>query len=107
MLWTLSSEALRRGAGQLRITWFPRCTPDRSSVRCGTLSTGGCGGRRLPHAANVKAKGRRQKAKIRREEKFLARRPSALLPSAFCLLPSAFREAACLLPFAFIRGRSG
>src|SRR5690242_10245504 len=49
MLWTLLSGALRRGAGQLRITWLPRCTPDNSSVRCGTFSTGGSGGLRLPH----------------------------------------------------------
>src|SRR5947209_20271768 len=67
MLWTLSSLALRRGAGQLRMTWLPRCTPERSSVRWGTRSTGGSGGRRLPQATSVKAKGRRQKAKIRND----------------------------------------
>src|ERR1044071_8020895 len=32
MLWTLSSGALRRGAGQLSMTRFPRCTPESSSV---------------------------------------------------------------------------
>src|ERR671932_2771721 len=62
MLCTLTSGALRKGAGQLRITSGPRCTPESSSVRCGTRSTGGSGGRRLPQA---KAKGKRQKAKVR------------------------------------------
>jgi hypothetical protein len=48
MLWTLVSEAFRPGAGQLRITWFPRWTPESNSVRCCTRSTGGSGGRRFP-----------------------------------------------------------
>jgi hypothetical protein len=96
MLWTLSSEALRRGAGQFRMTRFPRWTPESNSVRCGTLSTGGCGGRRFPHAGSVKAKVKRQKAKIRNEEKDFALGESDPCTFAFCLLP-----------FAFIRGRSG
>src|SRR5436309_13698269 len=89
MLCTLTSGALRRGAGQLSMTRFPRCTPERSSVRCGTASTGGSGGRRFPHAENVKAKGKKQKAKIKSERRF-ARNTSATLPFAFCLLPFAF-----------------
>jgi len=60
MLWTLSSEALRRGAGQLSMTRFPRCTPESNSVLCGTRSTGGKGGRRLPQALKQKARGKRQ-----------------------------------------------
>jgi len=49
MLCTLLLGAFRLGAGQLKITWFPRWTPDRSSVRCGILSIGGNGGLRFPH----------------------------------------------------------
>src|SRR5947209_15386641 len=67
MLCTLTSGALRRGAGQLSMTRLPRCTPERSSVRCGTFSTGGSGGRRFPQAENVKAKGKRQKAKVKKK----------------------------------------
>src|SRR2546423_3894727 len=82
MLCTLTSGALRRGAGQLSMTRFPRCTPERSSVRCGTASTGGSGGRRFPHAASVKAKGKRQKAKMKNENASRRARIS-LLPFAF------------------------
>jgi hypothetical protein len=49
MLCTLLSGALRRGAGQLKMTWLPRCTPDKSSVRWTIRSTGGNGGLRFPH----------------------------------------------------------
>src|SRR5437588_5666760 len=89
MLCTLTSGALRRGAGQLSMTRFPRCMPERSSVRCGTASTGGSGGRRFPQPENVKAKGKRQKAKIKSESTSRRGRIS-LLPFAFCLLPFAF-----------------
>ncbi|HEY0376624.1 MAG TPA: hypothetical protein VGC87_06685 [Pyrinomonadaceae bacterium] len=61
---------------------MPRCTPDKSSVRCGTLSVGGRGGLRLPHAA-MKAKIKRQKAKSKNR---LRRTP---LIFAFLLLPFA------------------
>src|SRR6478672_888435 len=54
MLCTLGSGALRRGAGQLKITWLPRWTPDSNSVRCWTRSMGGSGGRRLPQLAAKK-----------------------------------------------------
>src|SRR5688572_32945527 len=53
MLCTLLSGAFRCGAGQLRITSFPRCAPERSSVRCRTRSTGGRGGRRFPHPEKI------------------------------------------------------
>src|SRR2546421_11284606 len=67
MLCTLTSGALRRGAGQLSMTRFPRCTPERSSVRCGTASTGGSGGR--PFSQPGKGKGKRKKEKAKREKK--------------------------------------
>jgi hypothetical protein len=35
--------------------WLPRWTPESSSVRCGTDSTGGSGGRRFPQALEMKA----------------------------------------------------
>src|ERR1041384_62767 len=98
MLWTLSSEALRRGAGQLSMTWFPRCTPERRFVVCGTRSTGGSGGLRLPHAEREKAKVKRQKAKVRTR---CARRTLLILP----LPASSF--VFCLFTFGFFIGCSG
>src|ERR1044072_933118 len=53
MLCTLPLPALRRGAGQTKITWLPRCAPDSNSVRCGIRSTGGSGGRRLPQVGAI------------------------------------------------------
>src|ERR1044071_2146067 len=53
MLCTLLSGALRRGAGQLRITSFPCCAPESNSVRCCTRSTGGRGGRRFPQPPKI------------------------------------------------------
>ena len=102
MLWTLSSEALRRGAGQLRMTRFPRCTPDSSSVLWGTRSTGGSGGRRLPHAVSVKAKGKRQNSTASVSE-----RVRAVILCRYGVSTTRSLTLAVLFFSAFIRGRSG
>src|SRR5256714_15525022 len=69
MLCTLTSGALRRGAGQLSMTRFPRCTPERSSVRCGTASTGGSGGGRFSQPGKGKAKSRKEKGKKKKKKR--------------------------------------
>src|SRR6266516_596400 len=84
MLCTLLSGAFRHSEGQLRITWFPRCAPESNSVRCAICSTGGKGGRRLPHAAKSKAKGKRKRTKARKERRF------TFTTFAFLLLPFSF-----------------